>query len=62
MEAAHGAGVLPAILGLPEGWGTHMGRSGTSLSGGELARLSFARLLLSAAPVFVLDEPEAHHD
>lgn len=45
-----------------KGWGTLMGPTGAKLSGGEAGRLAFARLLLSSAPVLVLDEPDASYD
>lgn len=43
---------------LPAGLGTPL----TGLSGGERARLSLARALVSARPVVLLDEPTAHLD
>ncbi|GAA1173300.1 thiol reductant ABC exporter subunit CydD [Ornithinimicrobium humiphilum] len=43
---------------LPEGLDTLL----TGLSGGERARLSLARALLSGRPVVLLDEPAAHLD
>lgn len=43
---------------LPEGLDTVL----TGLSGGERARLSLARALVSARPVVLLDEPTAHLD
>lgn len=43
---------------LPEGLDTLLG----GLSGGERARLSLARALLSSRPVTLLDEPAAHLD
>ncbi|WP_238695285.1 thiol reductant ABC exporter subunit CydC [Ornithinimicrobium flavum] len=43
---------------LPEGLDTRLG----GLSGGERARLSMARALVSGRPVVLLDEPTAHLD
>jgi ATP-binding cassette subfamily C protein CydCD len=43
---------------LPDGLGTVL----TGLSGGERARLSMARAVLSGRPVVLLDEPAAHLD
>ena len=43
---------------LPEGLDTRLG----GLSGGERARLSLARALVSGRPVVLLDEPTAHLD
>lgn len=43
---------------LPEGLGTRLG----GLSGGERARLSMARAMVSGRPVVLLDEPTAHLD
>ncbi|MGB6023418.1 MAG: ATP-binding cassette domain-containing protein, partial [Ornithinimicrobium sp.] len=44
--------------GLPEGLDTHL----RGISGGERARLSMARAVLSARPLVLLDEPTAHLD
>ena len=40
-----------------EGLGTWLGSAGNRLSGGEARRLVLARVLLSQAPVVILDEP-----
>lgn len=41
----------------PEGLDTWLGSAGSRLSGGEARRLALARVLLSSAPVVILDEP-----
>ena len=41
----------------PDRLDTWLGSSGSRLSGGEARRLALARVLLSPAPLFILDEP-----
>ncbi|QGU08116.1 Multidrug resistance ABC transporter ATP-binding/permease protein BmrA [Corynebacterium occultum] len=45
-----------------EGLDTPLGERGVSLSGGERQRLALARVLLSDAPIMLLDEPTAAVD
>ena len=47
---------------LPQGLDTELGEDGATLSAGERARLSLARIVLSDRPWVLLDEPTAHLD
>lgn len=51
------AGLAELIATLPEGLDTKLGEGGIGLSGGQGRRFALARLLLSSAPVWLLDEP-----
>ena len=51
-----------ADLALPKALDDPVGEDGALLSGGERARVSLARTLLSGAAVLLLDEPTAHLD
>lgn len=50
------------INALPQGYETVIGEGGTSLSGGEMQRLSIARAILKDAPIIILDEATANVD
>lgn len=50
------------LAGLPGGLDGRLGAGGRGLSGGERARLSVARAIVSQRPVVLLDEPVAHLD
>jgi len=50
------------ISALPDGYQTHIGESGATLSGGEKQRISIARAILKDAPVVILDEATASVD
>ncbi|MCB4825461.1 thiol reductant ABC exporter subunit CydC [Roseicella aerolata] len=56
------AGIGELVRTLPEGLATRCGEGGARFSGGQARRLALARVLLSAAPVLVLDEPTAGLD
>ena len=47
---------------LPDGYQTHIGENGATLSGGEKQRISIARAILKDAPVVILDEATASVD
>ncbi len=55
-EAAEQADLHAWIVSLPRGYNTAVSSGGSSLSGGQKQRIAIARMLLSGAPVFVLDE------
>ncbi|WP_343894906.1 ATP-binding cassette domain-containing protein, partial [Craurococcus roseus] len=56
------AGIGELVRALPDGLSTGCGEGGARFSGGQARRLALARVLLSAAPVVVLDEPTAGLD
>ena len=61
--AADAAGLLPAILSLPEQFNARIGDSATqNAAPGFLRQLVIARALVRPAPVLLLDEPEATLD
>ena len=50
------------VRALPAGIATPLGEDGTTLSGGERARLALARIVVADRPWMLLDEPTAHLD
>lgn len=64
-HAAHQAGVLSLLQGLPKGLDTLLMKEltgGTDLSGGEWQKVALARAFFRDAPLIVLDEPTASLD
>ncbi len=56
-QALRAVGLGQVLEALPQGLDTPIGETGVQLSGGEAHRLALARVLLSNAPIVVLDEP-----
>ncbi|MHC2185353.1 ABC-type multidrug transport system fused ATPase/permease subunit [Rathayibacter agropyri] len=55
-------GLAHLVLDDPRGLNALLGESGRDLSGGEAQRLAFARMVLSPAPIVVIDEPTSRLD
>jgi ABC-type multidrug transport system fused ATPase/permease subunit len=61
-QAARLAGLSEFILGLPDGYMTHIGERGANLSEGQKQRLSLARALIRNPDILILDEPTTSLD
>ena len=57
MAALDAVGLSPLMSRLPRGLDTMVDEAGIGFSGGEAQRLALARILLTDAPVVILDEP-----
>lgn len=62
IEAAKQAKAYDFIMGLPQGFETHVGERGGHLSVGQRQRIGIARAFLKNAPILLLDEPTSALD
>jgi ATP-binding cassette subfamily B protein/subfamily B ATP-binding cassette protein MsbA len=62
LAAARAAHVDEFVEQLPDGYDTHVGERGATLSAGQKQRIAIARALLQNAPVLIMDEPTSALD
>ena len=62
LEVLHLVELNSLVAESAEGINTVIGEFGRHISGGEAKRISLARVLLSKAPILILDEPTEHLD
>lgn len=61
-KAAKAAQIHDFIIGLPDGYQTHIGENGVKMSGGEKQRICIARAILKDAPIIIFDEATSYTD
>jgi len=62
IAAAKAANAHDFISALPDGYETHVGEKGMTLSGGEQQRIALARIFLLDRPILILDEATSSVD